>query len=472
VFRLYAKDEIDQAGGECVFVRCKHSLRDKCERKKHESSLLMVVSDAGSTPAASTTPKLLKVIASNSEAFLLCSFCADGIYAEMKEAPMSNAPIITIYVRHGSDCKCRGDEFAKRCVCPKHLRWTANGKQQRRTAGTRSWTEAEEIKRDQEDQLAGRSLPPQASVRDLHGCIDVFMQDKRVQGVTPNVISKYTRLLKRLQVCCKDNGIHTMRGLTRDVLTGFCSTWEVLYPRSITRAKLRERLRSFLRYCYEAQWLDRVPPVPKFKIVEPETQPLTPEEYVRLIDAVYITVENKDTDSWQRRVAAFLQLMRWSGPSIRDAMTPKRSALKLDKAKGIFRITTKRAKTGVPVSIPIPEEVAEELLALQSVSSQYFFWSGIGKPQSATSNWGQRYIAPVFKNANIFSDGNMLSHRLLDTFAVDSLSKGVPMEEVSRLLGHTSIRTTEKSYEKWSKSRQDRVDTLVTGTRTIATKRR
>ena len=54
MFRLYAKDEINQAGGECVFVRCKHSLRDKCERKKHERSLLTVFSDVGSTPTAST----------------------------------------------------------------------------------------------------------------------------------------------------------------------------------------------------------------------------------------------------------------------------------------------------------------------------------------------------------------------------------------------------------------------------------
>lgn len=55
----------------------------------------------------------------------------------------------------------------------------------------------------------------------------------------------------------------------------------------------------------------------------------------------------------------------------------------------------------------------------------------------------------------------MLSHRLRDTFAVDLLEKGVPMEEVSKLLGHTSIRTTEKHYAKWSKGRQDRLDTLV-----------
>jgi integrase len=55
----------------------------------------------------------------------------------------------------------------------------------------------------------------------------------------------------------------------------------------------------------------------------------------------------------------------------------------------------------------------------------------------------------------------MLSHRLRDTFACDLLSKGTPMEEVSKLLGHTSIKTTEKHYAQWVKSRQDRADTFV-----------
>jgi integrase/recombinase XerD len=55
----------------------------------------------------------------------------------------------------------------------------------------------------------------------------------------------------------------------------------------------------------------------------------------------------------------------------------------------------------------------------------------------------------------------MRSHRLRDTFAVDLLQKGVPLEEVSKLLGHESIKTTEKSYAKWAKGRQDRLDSLV-----------
>jgi len=38
------------------------------------------------------------------------------------------------------------------------------------------------------------------------------------------------------------------------------------------------------------------------------------------------------------------------------------------------------------------------------------------------------------------------------------------MEEVSKLLGHESIKTTEKSYAKWVQSRQDRLDSFVKAT--------
>jgi hypothetical protein len=34
----------------------------------------------------------------------------------------------------------------------------------------------------------------------------------------------------------------------------------------------------------------------------------------------------------------------------------------------------------------------------------------------------------------------------------------VPLEEVSKLLGHESIKTTERHYSKWMKGRQDRPD--------------
>jgi integrase len=61
-------------------------------------------------------------------------------------------------------------------------------------------------------------------------------------------------------------------------------------------------------------------------------------------------------------------------------------------------------------------------------------------------------------------DTHFTPHCLRDTGAVEWLSAGIPLEEVSKLLGHTSVKTTEKSYAPWVTARQDRLDALVVAT--------
>ena len=304
-------------------------------------------------------------------------------------------------------------------------------------------------------------MTPEATQRTLQDSIDVFLQDKKNQGITEKVIGKYTRELARLREFCEHNRVYAVQGVTRELLTGFCATWPDIYPSSTTRAKVRERERSFLRYCCEAQWIPRIPPLAKIKIEEPPTLPLTADEYTRLLDAIYGAIEGKDR---QAQVHALIQLMRWSGLAIRDALTLKRGELLHDKARKIYRIVTARQKTGTHVSVPIPPDVAKEPLAVLNGNGEYIFWSGKGEEESITKNWAKYYIAPLFKAAKIHSEGHMMSHRLRDTFAVDLLEKGVPLEEVSKLLGHESIKTTELHYSKWMKGRQDRLDSLVTAT--------
>jgi integrase len=53
------------------------------------------------------------------------------------------------------------------------------------------------------------------------------------------------------------------------------------------------------------------------------------------------------------------------------------------------------------------------------------------------------------------------SHQLRDTFAVDLLVKGVALEDVSKALGHTSIKTTEKYYAPWITARQNRLNDKI-----------
>lgn len=374
---------------------------------------------------------------------------------------MGTPVVVTVFVRHSSDCKYKGDEFFRRCHCRKHFRWSQNGTQYRRKAGTRFWEEAERIKRDLEDQLSGRTPEHREDgARGLQECINLFIQDKRVQGVTEDRIGRYDRELDRLREYCERSGVYTVQGITRELLTGYCATWDQIYPSTQTRSSVRDRVRAFLRYCYEAQWIPRIPPLPKIKVEELPTMPLTAEEYTRLLAAVKKAFADPER---QARVRAALQLMRWSGLAIGDALTLRKSDMKRDK--GVCLIVTARQKTGTDVCVPIPNDVADELLSISKSNPRYVFSSDETVSSDViTKSWRKYFIAPVFKAAKIARGGNMVSHRLRDTFAVDLLEKGVPLEEVSKLLGHESIKTTEKHYAKWVKGRQDRLVSLVMGT--------
>jgi integrase/recombinase XerD len=373
-------------------------------------------------------------------------------------------PLITIFVRHSTGCKYAGDEFNKRCNCRKHLRWTANGVQHRQKAGTRSWTEAEKAKDRLEAQLSGRPVPKDESGFPIDEAIRLFRADKENQGVTDGVAGKYERELDRLQRFCMGRGIFTVQGLTREVLIAYAATWPDLYPSTMTRYQVQARTRHFLRFCHDSGWLDRVPRMTTVRVDEAPTLPLTDKEYERLLKQIPGTFgQHPFPKDKPAKVRALVQLMRWTGLAIRDAVTLERGEIQHDKAKKLYRIVTARQKTGTHVSVPIRPEIAEELLAVLNGNPRYVFWSGNGLESSTVTHW-QDDMRRLFDDAKIESNGHMRSHRLRDTFAVDMLQKGVPLEEVSKLLGHESIKTTEKSYAKWVKGRQDRLDSLVIGT--------
>jgi integrase len=356
------------------------------------------------------------------------------------------------------------------------LRWTKDGKQHRRKANTRSWQEAEQVKRELEDELSGKTAEraakaaeraeqqakQDASIKLLADAVEKFITDKTTAGLSSSVIGGYRLMLDRLKAYCHGRNLYTVGGLTPDVLTEFVSDWPTLYPSSITRQERRGKLRSFLHYCYEAQWLDRVPAVTKFKVNKAPTLPLTDEEFNHLLANVNVVEANRwdgktGTSAKTRdRLRAIILLMRYSGLAIRDASTLERNRI-VHGEDGVYRVITSRTKTGTHVSVPIPPAVAEEILALENSNPKYLFWTGQGTGQTIANVWTVRYIRPLFDAAQVKCEGHMVSHRLRDTFAVGLLKKGVPTEEVAKLLGN-SIRVCEKHYSAWVKERQDRAD--------------
>lgn len=61
----------------------------------------------------------------------------------------------------------------------------------------------------------------------------------------------------------------------------------------------------------------------------------------------------------------------------------------------------------------------------------------------------------------ILPDSVILHYSLRDTFAVNLLIAGVAIEDVSTLLGHSSVLTTERYYAPWDISRRDHLARIV-----------
>jgi site-specific recombinase XerD len=200
-----------------------------------------------------------------------------------------------------------------------------------------------------------------------------------------------------------------------------------------------------------------------------ETLPFTPEQYEALLDATHYydgrgKERNGDTTN-SRRVRAYLKLLRWSGLRAADAACLPKSKLRDDDSLFLYQAKVK-GKASSPVYVLLPPEVAEELRSVPPgnvTDPSYFFWSGRSKRKSEVSNW-QKIFAKVLSTARerypkLFLERNGQPkpahlYMMRDTFAVEYLLAGMPLEEVSRLLGHSTVL---KHYAPWVLQRQQRL---------------
>ncbi len=191
----------------------------------------------------------------------------------------------------------------------------------------------------------------------------------------------------------------------------------------------------------------------QIRVDEVPTDYFPPEEFAKILSAIetYRT-KSVQPDLRRARVKAVALLMRWSGLRAGDAIKLER--LRLNGNKLLLRME----KTGTPVSCLIPPDVADLLRNTENSNPAYFFWSGNGSADSVYSDW-HRTFEKVFAEANLGKRCHF--HMFRDTFAVELLLVGVPIEQVSRLLGHKSIRVTEKHYSPWVQARQEQLEASV-----------
>jgi len=373
-----------------------------------------------------------------------------------------------VYTRHTSDCPKKSDRFWKRCRCPKWIRGILNASPVRQTAETRSWEKAEEQCRRLEEEAAqrassirnGEAPPRKSEAVTVETAVKRFLASKRNENLADSTLDKLTTIFEKQFLGWSTAAGFTHIGeITTADLEAFRDTWT---DGPLAKKKKQERLIGFFHYCLRLGWIKSNPAVllGRIRADGPPTDYFPKHEFDKIMEATY-TYRPKDWVECRNqatRLRILTLLMRWSGLAIRDAVTLERRRLNEHGELFLYR-----AKTGSPVYVPLPPDVAEALRTIPpgpSPNPRYFFWSGNGSPKSVVGNW-QRSFRRLFKIADLRNDDGAPKrshpHMLRDTFAVEMLLAGIPLEQVSMLLGHKSIKITEKHYAPWVKARQEQL---------------
>ncbi|OLB95519.1 MAG: hypothetical protein AUI02_03605 [Acidobacteria bacterium 13_2_20CM_2_57_12] len=353
--------------------------------------------------------------------------------------------MLTIYRRHRKGCKqrTRGRKY-RHCQCPIWVDGVLGGEEIRESLKLRDWQRAQEMIREWEaENRRTHQEKQQITIKEAHG---KFIADAEARRLNSSTLYKYRLLFRQLDAFSETYKLQFLVQLDLDTLATFRATWTE-GPR--TSLKKLERLRAFMRFAEKRKWIDDNPAteLKAPRVLNKPTMPFTGEEMIRTLTALEPYGKKAGIRNAQR-LRAFVLLLRYSGLRIGDATSLAVNRIRENK------LLLHTEKTGVPVYCVLPAMVIKALDAAPHSSARYFFWTGKSTVRSAKGKW-QRRLQRLFKLAKV---PNGHAHRLRDTFAVELLLSGVPLDRVSILLGHSSIRITERHYAPWTRSRQEQIE--------------
>ena len=191
-------------------------------------------------------------------------------------------------------------------------------------------------------------------------------------------------------------------------------------------------LKKVIRIAYANEWISRDPYFHwKASWKTRERKYLTEEELQQLIDT---QLHNQRLE----RIRDIFIFCCFTGLAYIDVKNLTQNAIVID-VKGQKWIKTHRRKTKTLSSIPLLP-IAEQILNKYQEHPLVIMGSGV-LPVS-TNQKSNAYLKEIAKACGIKK--NLTTHLARHTFATTvTLSSGVPIESVSKMLGHTSLKTTQ-----------------------------
>ena len=276
---------------------------------------------------------------------------------------------------------------------------------------------------------------------------------------------QYGQVLRRFQEFCSKNGALHMTDISVDILEDFKGGGLPCALLDTSKGTVVAKGRCFLRTAFRRAWVkealaDRVGP---HAAVYEQKEPYTDKEIDIILEAAGKLAGG--THGYASKPATFrllLELMLETGMRVGDAVQFDPSVLSRGEHMWIYPFVMGKKKRTAKLAIHeayLSDRLKTAIDDCEWMSERKPFWY-------ASKDYALEQL--VYERMRIIGRKNGVNdcrpHRLRDSFAVRKLLAGLQLDDVSRLLGHSSVRVTEQYYARWIKARRVRLERLVSET--------
>jgi len=264
----------------------------------------------------------------------------------------------------------------------------------------------------------------------LEGAITKFVSYLKAQKRSNNTVIAYQGDLMQLSRFLKGLGVDSLDKIVADQFEQFKASLakDNYTAKSISR-KLNS-IKSLFGFLLDEGVIERDPSrtVKHPKIVNDAPRLLQPLEYRAL----------RDGCRHDKRTLAVVELMLQAGLRISEVAN-----LQIDDVKDeylVIRAYESHPERKVPLNRAAKEAVADYLAKERyETKSRYVFVTKSGRPLLVRNI--RSILNRYFEKANL---GGIKVNDLRNTFIVEQLSAGVPLDVISRIVGHKRLSTTER----------------------------
>lgn len=257
-----------------------------------------------------------------------------------------------------------------------------------------------------------------------------YIEHLRASGKKQNTIYQAQSALKKILV-----GISSLQDMTAARIDTLCHEWQAAGNKGQTINLVLDRAKGIFDFAIDRGYAKANPFLSAARHNEDDPRPrrdLSPDE----VRALLAAAEGEYRARWA--VLLYSGLRGDNAASLRWDW--------IDFARHTLTIPRSEFKTNRDTVIPLHPTLAAILQEWQATGS----WKGETVFPSKTLAAIRRKLERDCKTAGIDTEGVDL-HALRHTFASALLNAGTPIEQISRLLGHKNIETTQR-YLHWDQA--------------------